>query len=339
MEAVLFGDGDGRSTAWRGPEWEEGDIRLRLPCQAAASTQPRSMSALWTHLCADHQKMKDSSDGRDSRWSERCQEFRCDLETQGVHKVISSSLPIFRLLQASALLSVPFTPPQIFKHSDRSSELLNPLQCRCHSNSCELARWIRSGWAWTHSSSHTSSPSASEGGGALECPLMTAVPWFLMEDVVIVLSTTFFSYILWPTHIFFPYTSQEMFPPHFAPRTCFHFLLYIIYTFLINLLVTKWTSFDILSQCVPDAEEGTPLLFKKGGTGSPWWSALPVTRHLSSGALPAEFKKTGSPTRYISGKWNYSRSLWGADFTFASRGIPSQGVSTNARWEYLQCVL
>lgn len=102
--------------------------------------------------------------------------------------------PIFRLLQSSALHSTPITPPQIFKHSDRSSELPNPLQCRCHSTSCELARWIRSGCIWTHSSSHTSSLSASEGGGALECPLTTAVLWFLMEDVVIMLSASFPSF-------------------------------------------------------------------------------------------------------------------------------------------------
>lgn len=99
--------------------------------------------------------------------------------------------PVFRLLQSSALLSTSSTPPQIFKHSDRSSELPNPLQCRCHSYSCELAHRIRSGCFWTHSSSHPSFLSASEGGGALECPLTTAVLWFLMENVVIMLSALF----------------------------------------------------------------------------------------------------------------------------------------------------
>lgn len=102
----------------------------RLPCQAAASAQPRSMSALFAHLCANHQKMKDSRDGRESG-CERCQESRCDLETQSVHRVIFGYPRLFLIFdQSSDCCSQVHSSAHHSPHPKSLSTLTDPLSCQ-----------------------------------------------------------------------------------------------------------------------------------------------------------------------------------------------------------------
>lgn len=196
MEAVLFGDGPAHSTAWRGPGWGEGDSRLTdspvrqqhpLSLGPCLRSEPTCVQTTRRWKTPGREEILDGA----RRIPLRLRNSKRSWSYVRIPLPLPHFRPLARLLQSSAILSTPFTPPQIFKHSDRSSELLNPLQCRCHSNSCELARWIGSGCIWTHSSSHTSSLSASERGGALECPLMTAVLWFLMEDLPLFIQDSF----------------------------------------------------------------------------------------------------------------------------------------------------
>lgn len=58
MEAVLSGDCPAHSTAWRGPGRGGRDGRLT---DSPASSQPRSMAAPLTHMCADYQNTAEMS--------------------------------------------------------------------------------------------------------------------------------------------------------------------------------------------------------------------------------------------------------------------------------------
>lgn len=200
------------------------------------------MSALLAHLCADRQKIKDSRDGRDPWWSERCQKSPCDLATPSVHKVMFGYPCLFLIShQSSDCCSQAHFSARRPPHPKSLSTLTDPLSCQILCSAAATVTVVN--WhtgsglgASAHTLHHiTSFLSASEGGGALECPLTTAVLpngeccYYALRLVPHLSSKIHPVLKAWPGHSYFPNTPHLslIFPPQLILLTFFYSLLVI----------------------------------------------------------------------------------------------------------------